>query len=270
MRRPDRPACGRPVRVGGRCRRGAGGADDGSAGDAGARRWGRSARPEAPRRAGEPAAERGRGRALPRPASRTRVPFPRHRAPARGASAWSVGGSSARGTCVRKARVGVGRNGRDEHRPSRADSALLRGKCAPELQRILQEGLSASRAPARPGTTSRRRLFTPGSRAGIESASALSRWPIWRSVRHERPARRHRGARGHRVHASPPCRRSPRPITRARPTTTTATTAICRWSPVTAARAATCPSTRSRATSSRSRWAPTTSSRTWSQPRTAT
>jgi hypothetical protein len=112
-----RPASGTPGRGGGHCRPGAGGADERCAGDAGARRWGRSASPDAPSQAGEPAAGRERDRALPRPASRTRVPFPRHHAPARGASAWSVGGSSARGTCVRKARVAVGRNGdRDPHR----------------------------------------------------------------------------------------------------------------------------------------------------------
>src|SRR5829696_8672962 len=105
-----RPAFDTPVRVGGRCRRGAGGADGGSAGDAGARRWGRPV-PLAPPQAAEPAAERGRDRTLPHPASRTPVPFPRHRASAREASAWSVGGSSARGTCVRKARSQLGRNG---------------------------------------------------------------------------------------------------------------------------------------------------------------
>jgi hypothetical protein len=107
----DVPACDRPVRAGGPCRSGACVADDRCAGGAGARRWGRPAARAASRAAGEPPPTHVRGRALPLPASRTRVPFPRHRAPARGASACSIGGSSARGTCVREGRWGVGRNG---------------------------------------------------------------------------------------------------------------------------------------------------------------
>jgi hypothetical protein len=106
----DVPACGRPVRAGGPCRSGAWVADDRCAGGAGGRRWGRPAALGVPETAGEPPPMPLRGRALPHPASRTRVPFPRHHAPARGASACSIGGSSARGTCVRKPRVGVGRN----------------------------------------------------------------------------------------------------------------------------------------------------------------
>jgi hypothetical protein len=107
----DGPASGRPGRGGGRCRSCAWLADDRYAGGAGGRRWGRPALPRVPTTAGEPPPGRVRGRALPLPASRTPVPFPQHRAPARGASACSIGGSSARGTCVRKGRVGVGRNG---------------------------------------------------------------------------------------------------------------------------------------------------------------
>ncbi len=107
----DVPACGRPVRAGGPCRSGAWMADDRCAGGAGGRRWGRPAAPDVTSAAGEPPPTHVRDRALPLPASRTPVPFPRHRAPARGASACSIGGSSARGTCVRKGRGGVGRNG---------------------------------------------------------------------------------------------------------------------------------------------------------------
>ena len=108
----DGPACGRPGRAGGPCRPGAWVADGVSAGGAGGRRWGRPVAGAATRPAGEPAPACVRDRALPLPASRTRVPFPRHRAPAREASVCSIGGSSARGTCVRKGRGGVGRNGR--------------------------------------------------------------------------------------------------------------------------------------------------------------
>jgi hypothetical protein len=114
----DGPACDRPGRAGGSCRSGAWMADDRFAGGAGGRRWGRPALPGVPWTAGEPPPTRVRGRALPLPASRTRVPFPRHRAPARGASACSIGGSSARGTCVRKGREGVGRNGTPAREPS--------------------------------------------------------------------------------------------------------------------------------------------------------
>jgi len=170
-----RPASGMPVRGGGHCRPGAGGADERCAGDAGARRWGRPASPDAPSQAGEPAAGRERGRALPRPASRTRVPFPRHHAPARGASAWSVGGSSARGTCVRKARVAVGRNG--DRAPHRFTAIRL---CSAETPRPdcnascsgaagapgRRDGRRRS-APAAPEvrpTTSRRRVFTCAAR----------------------------------------------------------------------------------------------------------
>ena len=43
------------------------------------------------------------GARLPHPASRTRAPYPRRRAPARGASVWAVDCRSSGGTCVREA-----------------------------------------------------------------------------------------------------------------------------------------------------------------------
>jgi hypothetical protein len=107
----DVPARGRPVGAEGAFRSCAWMADGRFADGAGGRRWGRPAAQCAPETARLPPPTHVRDRALPRPASRTPVPFPRHRAPARGASACSVGGSSARGTCVRKPRGGVGRNG---------------------------------------------------------------------------------------------------------------------------------------------------------------
>jgi hypothetical protein len=90
------PAWYRPVLARGPRRAGASG-DDRVVGDAGARAWGR--------RAGGAARERG-----PHPASRTRRPYRRPSAPARGASACSGDVRSLRGTCVRETRVGVGRN----------------------------------------------------------------------------------------------------------------------------------------------------------------
>jgi hypothetical protein len=111
----DAAACGRPGRAGGPSRRGARVAERPVAGGAGGRRWGRPATWSERGAAGKPAPLHPRSRALPRPASRTRVPFPRHHAPARGASACSAGVSSARGTCVRQGTRRVGRNaGRGE------------------------------------------------------------------------------------------------------------------------------------------------------------
>ena len=122
----DGPACGRPARVGGPCRRGAWVADGCEADGAGARRWGRPVARDAPEPARRPVRNRPRDRALPRPASRTRVPFPWHRAPARGASVCLVDGLSAWGTCVRNGKGGVGRNGcriTRAHRPIRLCAA---------------------------------------------------------------------------------------------------------------------------------------------------
>ena len=269
-----RPASGTPVRGDGRCRPGADGADERCAGDAGARRWGRPASPDAPPQAGEPAAERERDRALPRPASRTRVPFPRHHASARGASAWSVGGSSARGTCVRKARVAVGRNGgRGRHRsgPIRLCSAETpRSNCNASCSGARTRQEPAPVGPATPvvrATTSRRRVFTSEARAGLESRRTSPHGP-GRSVHHERPTRRPGDARGHRLHARggprartgpPPApasrrRRRRRPATRHRPPRRQRLSARAHARVLQAGdRAA----------------APTTSSRTSSRPRTA-
>ena len=215
-----------------------------------------------------------RDRALPRPASRTRVPFPRHHAPARGASACSVGGSSARGTCVRKARVAVGRNGGRDRAPIRprfgSVPRKIRGRnCNASCkgpQRLGPARPSARPAPEVRPTTSRRRVFTSAARVGLESRRTCPHGPGG-------PSAMNAPALSWRRSPPPPARsrrspRSHRPTTRAR-TTTTATTPASRSSPATVARPATCPSTRSRPTSSRSGSAPTTSSRTSSRPRTA-
>jgi hypothetical protein len=161
----DEPACDRPVRAGGPCRSGAWVADDRCAGGAGGRRWGRSAARAAPAAAGEPPPTQVRGRALPRPASRTPVPFPRHRAPARGASACSIGGSSARGTCVRKGRGGVGRNGARSR--SRARPMWLWS--AEEAASSCNTSCNRSRGGAKPVPTAGT-VGDPGAAAGLRWA----------------------------------------------------------------------------------------------------
>ena len=62
-----------------------------------------------------------------------------------------------------------------------------------------------------PGYDSASQALHTGLPRGNRVASALSPWPIWRSFRHERPARRHRGARGHRVHLRRPAGDRPGP-----------------------------------------------------------
>ena len=164
----DGPASGRPVRGGGRSRSGAVMADRSTACGAGERRWGRPAAPRAPEPAGEPVPERREDRTLPRPASRTRVPYRRHCAPARGASACSFGGSSAWGTCVRKGRGGVGRNGRRERRREPAEMALSRENVLRFCNGSCSDGRAGSGAgtPARDSASPARR---PGSRARMSS-----------------------------------------------------------------------------------------------------
>ena len=163
----DGPACGRPGRARGPCRRVAREADGPAAGGAGERRWGRPAMWRAPEAAGEPPRARLRSRTMPRPASRTRVPFPRHRAPARGASACSVDGWSARGTCVRE-RYEAGRTERAKRGRTHArDLALARRKTVIALQRHLQTVLpSRSHETVRGPPRTRRlpRIRGPGGR----------------------------------------------------------------------------------------------------------
>ena len=125
-----RPASCRPVRGGGPCRSCAHVADDRAGGGAGARRWGRWTARSVRAPAGEPVPAVPRGRGLPLPASRTRVPCRRPLAPARGASDCLAGVSSAWGTCVREGTEAVGRNGRRRSPAATADLALQRGKPA--------------------------------------------------------------------------------------------------------------------------------------------
>jgi hypothetical protein len=167
----DGPASGRPGRGGGPCRSCAWMADDRFAGGAGGRRWGRTALLRVPRTAGEPPPGRVRDRVLPLPASRTPVPFPRHRAPAREASACSIGGSSARGTCVRKGRVGVGRNGCQQ--PGMRPGIWLKTaqKCGFALQRILHE--AARRPRAWGARTGRAPWVRTAARLGARTCRAI-------------------------------------------------------------------------------------------------
>ena len=131
-------------------------------------------------------------RALPRPASRTRVPYQRHHAPARGASACSIGGSSAWGTCVRKGRSGVGRNGGPD--PARIDPIWLRSAENPGRSCKASCSAGPGRAP--------QSLHTCGA---IPNRVAPST-PFRKGVLHESPAFRDRaGCRRVLARARPAC-----------------------------------------------------------------
>ena len=151
----DEPAWCRPGAEAEPSRCGACGGDDRASGGAGVRRWGRAPARDAQAR-------------LPHPALRTPGPYPWPRAPALGASACSVGCRSSKGTCVRKARVVVGR--KTPHEPgSERRKVRIPRRSAESTPRSCNRSCTGPEIGSRDGPSPHRRARGSG-RSGLRDA----------------------------------------------------------------------------------------------------